>query len=317
MPATTTPLKVALLGADGNLGPAILTALLSHNISVTVLKRASSRSPDSYPPGVTVAQISDTFPVDEVTPHLQHHTALIVTIKGADVALQLRLAEACIAAGVSRFIPADFGSCDSSSAWAQELVPLFKRKTEFREELQRLAEANPAFSWTSLVNGHFFDWSLEFLHVYLRNRRADVLDDGNKKWSASTLSRVGEATARIILNLEETKNRMIYIQSFLVSQNEVIAAFERATGGGKFDVRALEAKAYEKEKKVKADDGDKEAVEDLVWLLGALDADWTGKEGFAMEMLGLEDEDLEETVKAIVEREGEGGGEGEGEGVGG
>lgn len=96
---------------------------------------------------------------------------------------------------------------------------------------------------------------------------------------------------------------MIYMQSFLVSQNEVIEAFERATGS-KWDVVKYESSEYRDRERKKAEKGDAEAVENLVWLLGALDADWTGKENFAMEMLGLQEEDLDGAVRRIVEREG-------------
>ncbi|KAK3723537.1 hypothetical protein LTR37_001789 [Vermiconidia calcicola] len=289
--------KVALLGADGKIGPAVLDTLVAKGFQVTVLKRASSKSDDSYPKGVEVRRIQDDFPVDVVADTLSGHDAMIVTIKGSQTEIQYRLAQACVKAGVNRFIPADFGSCDSSSPKAQKLVPLFKRKTELRDQLMDLARDSKSFSWTSLVCGHFFDWSLEFLHIYLKERRADILDDGETKWSASTLSRISEAT-----NLDATSNKMIYIQSFCISQNQVIKAYEKATGLS-WEVIKYDSKNYEKEEKRKADDGDLEAVENLVWLLGALDANWESKENFAMKTLGLDNEDMSAAVEDVVKRE--------------
>jgi nucleoside-diphosphate-sugar epimerase len=291
--------KVALLGADGKLGPAILSSLLSHGFQVTVLKRASSKSTDSYPSNVSVAKIDDSFSVDAVTPHLQGLKAVVVTIKGNQTDIQYRIAQACVAAGVQRFIPADFGSVDSSSSWTQEVVPLYKRKTDLREKLIQLSEQNPGFEWTSLVCGHFFDWSLEFMHLWLKERKAEILDDGEVKWSASTLQRIGDATARILLNLDATKNRIVYVQSFCVSQNQVVKAFEEATGE-KWKIIRHESKHFEKENKKKADAGDLDAVEELVWLLGALDANWEGKDNFAMKTLGLENEELDQVVRRCV-----------------
>lgn len=256
--------KVTLLGADGKLGPAILQALLSNGFKMTVLKRSSSKSPDAYPPNVEVAKVSDDFPIDAVANTLKGQDALIATIKGKQVELQDNLAQACVKAGVQRFIPADFGSVDSSSQKAQELVPLFKRKTELRERLTTLSEKNNSFSWTALVCGHFFDWSTEFLHIWIKERRADILDDGEVRWSASTLSRIGEATARILLNPEATRNKMVYVQSFCVSQNQVIKAFENATGSS-WQITRFNSDQYEAEEKKKADDGDLESVENLVW----------------------------------------------------
>ncbi|KAK3713020.1 hypothetical protein LTR37_008705 [Vermiconidia calcicola] len=294
--------KVALLGADGKLGPAVLDTLVAKGFQVTVLKRASSKSEDTYPKGVEVVRIQDDFPIDVVANNLSGQDAMIVTIKGSQTEIQYRLAQACVKAGVKRLIPADFGSCDSSSPKAQELVPLFKRKTELRDQLMDLGKDSKSFSWTSLVCGHFFDWSLEFLHIYLKERKADILDDGETKWSASTLSRIAEATVRILQNLDATSNKMIYIQSFCISQNQVIKAYEKATGSS-WEVTKYDSEKYEKEEKRKADDGDLEAVENLVWLLGALDANWESKENFAMKTLGLEDEDMHAAVEEVVKRE--------------
>ena len=292
--------NVTLLGADGKLGPAILHALLSHSFQVTVLKRTSSKSTDIYPSSVRVFKVPDDFSVDAVADNLRGQDAVVVTIKGSQTDLQYKLAQACIKAGVKRFIPADFGSCDSSSPMTQALVPLYKRKTELREHLMQFANENSAFTWTSLVCGHFFDWNPEFLHVWVKEKRAEILDDGEAKWSASTLSRIGEATASILKNSDATENQMVYVQSFCVSQKQVVKAFERATGS-EWRVDRLDSGEYEREEKAKADGGDLDAVEHLVWLLGTVDANWEGKEGFAMERLGLKNEDLEAVVERLVQ----------------
>lgn len=192
---------------------------------------------------------------------------------------------------------------DSSSPLTQELVPLYKHKSAFREYLIELAKKHPNFSWTSLVCGHFFDWSLEFLHVWLQDRRVEVLDDGETKWSASSLSQIGKATVRILQRPEVTKNRMIYIQSFLISQNEMVSSLERATQS-QWTVVKRDAKEYQLEEKRKADAGDLKAVENLVWLLGAIDANWEEKKDFVMRDLGLENEDLDTVVKMTLEKHG-------------
>jgi hypothetical protein len=180
-------------------------------------------------------------------------------------------------------------------------VPLYKHKTALREYLITLAQSNPDFSWTSLVCGHFFDQSLEFLHVYLPQRKIEILDDGEVIWSASSLAQIAKATIRILQRPEVTKNRMIYVQSFLVSQNQVTEAFEKATRG-KWEVVKRDSEKYREEEKKKADEGNSESVENLVWLLGAIDANWTGKPDFAMKELGLEEEDLDQVVQATVKR---------------
>ena len=119
--------NLVLVGADGNLGPTILRGLVEAGFKVTVFKRNSSKSPSNYATGVSVVKISDLFPVDELIPHLKDQDAIVVTTTGSQVEVQKRLAEAGAQAGVKRFIPADFGSCDSGMAKVQELVPLYKQ----------------------------------------------------------------------------------------------------------------------------------------------------------------------------------------------
>jgi hypothetical protein len=39
-----------------------------------------------------------------------------------------------------------------------------------------------------------------------------------------------------------------------------------------------------------------------VWILGAHEANWEQNDGFAMKLLGLEEEDLDTVVKAALEQ---------------
>ncbi|TKA32524.1 hypothetical protein B0A50_01632 [Salinomyces thailandicus] len=293
--------NVALLGADGNLGPAILHALLSAKYTLTVLKRHSSTTPDTYPSPTKTLRIPDDLDHTALTTALTGQDALIVTIKGSQTEIQKELADAAQAAGVRRFIPADFGSCDSSTAEAQELVPLFKHKAQLRSYLQSLTLKHPTFTWTSLVTGHFFDWSLPFIHVNLAERKADVLDEGQHCCSMSTLARIGEATVRVLQREEVTANRMLFVQSFCVRQGVVVEAFEKATEEA-WGVEKFPADEFRVREKTKAEEGDVNAVENLVYYLGVVDGDWTKKHGFAMDLLGLEDEDVNAVVKDVIKR---------------
>lgn len=96
---------------------------------------------------------------------------------------------------------------------------------------------------------------------------------------------------------------MLFIQSFLVSHNEVVAAYEQATGA-KWEIVRHDGKKYLEEEKRKAAEGDLEAVENLVWYVGTVDGNWEGRKDFAMKELGLCEEDLNRVVKKTVEKLG-------------
>lgn len=294
--------NVALVGASGNLGGPILKALVSSgSFRVTVLQRASSKSTPATDPSVRVVKVDDDLGFESLKAALQGADAAIACFPLRDTSQHLRLADAAAAAGVKRFIPADYGSCDSSTKQAQELVPLFLNKARVQERLEEHAAQHPSFTWTSLVGGHFFDWGLKenFLHFDLASRTAEILDDGTYRSSTSTLARLADAVVRVLQDESIGRNKVLFLQSFCVSQLDVLAALEKATGE-KWKVNWHDSGAFIKENKAKADAGEKGAISNLVFALGAIDGDWEKRPGFAMEALGFENEDLAEVVNRVV-----------------
>ncbi|EAS35836.3 uncharacterized protein CIMG_01190 [Coccidioides immitis RS] len=295
--------NVAIVGADGELGPSVLKALASSgHFNVTVLKRKSSTSNSTYPQSVQTVFISDDFPADELVAALKGIDAVVVTVNGTLADLQKRIADAAVTAGVKHFIPADFGSCDSQDQLTRDLVPLYQRKADVREYLRQLASRHENFSWTGIVCGHFFHAeALRFMHIDIRSCTAEVLDDGETRCSASTLPQVGAAVVKVLekSGAEEIKNKVIYIQSFCATQMEVVRAFERATGQS-WKVNRTDPQSFVKEEKAKADANGIVGSEELVWVLGTLHADWEKKEEFVNKFLGLDEEDLDKVVAGFV-----------------
>ncbi|PTB65774.1 NAD(P)-binding protein [Trichoderma citrinoviride] len=294
--------KVCLVGANGTLGSVILAALVQANcFDVSILQRSTSSSSSSSASASASASIpriivGPDLAVDELTAALAGQDAVIAAFPLGQGDQHLRLAEAC-----SR----------RPALHPRRLRKLRRRRpqatgTLVRERCEELA-ARPgsAFTWTALVCGHFFDHGLwdGLLHFDLATRTAQILDGGNVRASASTLRRIAEATVRVLQRAEQTSNRRIYVQSFNPTQLEVLAALEKAMGE-KWHARHVDSRAYLEDARKRLDSDDEEAVlvavEDVVFVLGALDADWTKREGFAMELLGLEDEKLEDVVAEVV-----------------
>jgi len=308
MQTTAMTIKnVTLIGADGHLGPHILQALLSpeFSFSVTVLKRLSSKSPDNYPRLVKVTRIEDEVTDDQLQGVLKDEDAIIITTPGSLLEFHKLIARAAATAGVQRLIPADFGSVDSENELARELVPFYNDKRDFRLYLTELTKQYSDFSWTALVCGHFFyAGSMEFLHIRKEERTVDVLGDGDVKASYSSMEMVGEATARILHHSHDsrTKNQMLFVQSFLKTQLEIKDSLERVTSAT-WDVNKIDADEFvaaQKARMKKGGNDESQASEDLVWYLGALHADWSEREGFAMKLLGLGEENLDVVVKGAL-----------------
>ncbi|KAK2678025.1 hypothetical protein RAB80_006765 [Fusarium oxysporum f. sp. vasinfectum] len=284
--------KVLLVGANGNLGSVLLEGLVASNsFSVSVAKRASSKSTPAYASSVNIVTIPDDLAIEGLIPILKDQDAVIASFPLTGVVDQhLRLAEASAKAGVKRFIPADFGSCDAQSEQAKKLLKLYRDKDTVKSKAVELAKEYPSFSWTSLVCGHFFDYGIldGLLHTDLETNTAVILDKGDVPASASTLHRVAEALVAVLKRPDSTKNRLLYVQSFCKTQLEVVAALEKATGvEWKKEFRWSSVimrwrRLY------------------LCWERWMLSGR-SGGDAFAMKELGLEDEDLDKVVQKVVD----------------
>ncbi|KAK5937146.1 hypothetical protein PMZ80_010687 [Knufia obscura] len=296
---------VALVGANGRLGPSILQALLdTGSLKVSVLTRASSKS--TYPSSVNVLKTDDDLPYDQLVKALTGQDALILAFSGTQKDNSIKLANAAFEAGVTHIIPADFGSCDSSDPRSLDLVPLYVNKKDVRDHLVELSKKTRSeggtTSWTSLISGHFFDYGLKsgLLSMDVEKCKARVFDDGNHNFSATTLATIGLATARILQKADDSrlKNRLVYIQSIRTTQNDLISTVEEITGK-KYEVEKVSSDVFIKENKehLDKDQGNPEVIEHLVTVEGLVNADWTNKgDAFVNDLLQLPKEDLKDLV---------------------
>ena len=291
---------IAIIGAGGRLGTFLLKYLIdTHHFNITVLARQSSKL--SVPSGVRLVRIPDDLgTADQLSATLKGQHALVITTPASRSLEQILLARACAQAGVSRFIPADFGSVDSLDEYCCQMVPIYGHKNVVRAEMTRLAMQHPDFSWTSLVCGHFFDWGMKngFLHFALGDKQADIFDDGNARWSTSTLPQIGAAVVSVLQHEQLTRNRFLYIQSFCVSQNQILQALEHASGAT-WKVNRIDSADFIKHEKEQMDAGNVEAIEKVASVLGMTRSNWESK--LANELLELPTEDLQTVVSQLYE----------------
>jgi nucleoside-diphosphate-sugar epimerase len=299
--------NVALIGASGTLGPSILEALKTSQYTPYVLNRASSKS--KYPDDTNVITIPDDLNVPDLTTLFKDNAidAVVLAIAGSHVETQKRLIDAAFASDVQLVIPAEFGSCDSADEVTNQILPLMAGKKVVREYLVDLSgrerDGRPKLTWTSLVTGHFFDWGLEhnLLRIDINKKIAYLVDGGDIKFSGSNLSFIANAVVKILGQPEGSKNKLLYVHSHHVTQLELLAAIEKVTGE-KFERVNESSKSVIGEARPRMLKGDHEAIEVVVAVHGVVASDWASKEGFANQLLGLEEEDLEEVVKRVMQK---------------
>jgi hypothetical protein len=215
---------VALVGATGNLGPVILEQLLAASLKITVLTRIGSANK------VLALTSSNSVRVREVD--YGSHSSVVSALDKVDTVIstlgfanlyeiQRSLIDASIEAGVSRFIPSEFGN-DSANPLVRKL-PVFADKIKTQDYLESKVAENPEFTFTFAYNNSFLDWQLRMgFMVNLMDHTATLYDGGDVPFSATRLSTIGRALAAIAQNLDVTKNRHIYFHDIAITQNQII-----------------------------------------------------------------------------------------------
>lgn len=223
-------IKVALAGATGNLGPAILKELLDAGFEVTILSRKESKAVDSLP-SLSNKQIVkvDYSNTEELHAALKGIEVVISNLAGHALDIQKPLIDAAVTAGVKRFIPSEFGSDLENEK--NRALPVFAGKIETRKYLEDVGKAHRDFTYTYVLNNAFFDWGLSSGFVINpKKHSATLYDGGNVKISFTTLASVGKAVVGIVRHQDETKNRSIYIHDVVATQNELIELVKSIDG---------------------------------------------------------------------------------------
>ena len=134
-------------------------------------------------------------------------------------------------------------------------------------------------------------------------KTALIYDDGDTRISCTNISTVGRAVSAIIQKPAETANKYLYISSFTVSPNEILASLENATEE-KWVVnkaKTAEAERVGRESMVK---GDFSGIRSLLARL-MFGADTCGnfeqEPTLANKLMDLPVESLDETCKAVIE----------------
>ncbi|GAB1311573.1 hypothetical protein MFIFM68171_01783 [Madurella fahalii] len=223
--------KVALAGASGNLGPAILQQLLVANFQVTVLTRTGG-SAHSFPASVSVVHV-DYNSLDSLVAALLGQDAVVSTIASAALAKQLLLVEAAARAGVKRFIPSDFGS--NTVHPKTSTLPVYADKVAVQKALRNKAAQPGGLTYTIVLNGPFLDWGIMVGFVLgVKDRRAVLYDGGDRIFSTTTLATVGKAVAAVLSKPDETRNRPVYVHDTATTLKALYEKGKKATPGEKW-----------------------------------------------------------------------------------
>jgi hypothetical protein len=149
--------------------------------------------------------------------------------------------------------------------------------------------------------------------IDIPSRKATIYDDGTNLIATSTVAQIGRAVALLPSlpihssspspALSDYKNKYVYVHSFSVSQNDMLAAVQGATRT-KTEDWSIPVDEYIKSGSEELAKGDRMGIFKI--LIGStfkkrLGDAYHGRE-LANEKMGLEEEDLDEIVKSVVEQ---------------
>ncbi|KAF4465917.1 Isoflavone reductase like P3 [Fusarium albosuccineum] len=219
--------KIAVVGASGRLGPFILKALQDSKAGFDVTAITRKNSTATFDANTKVVKVTDGYPDEEMVETFRGYDAVVLVISFASEH-HGALVRASIKAGVKRLIPSGFGA--PSNEHVNSFFPVAKTKTEMIADLKTLEQ--PGWSWTDVSCGAFLDFCMQvnFFGIDPKNKTAEIWDDGNARFTATTRESIGLAVAGVLSKPEETKNRTVYVSSTELSLNDLLAAEQKVVG---------------------------------------------------------------------------------------
>ncbi|KAF9251901.1 hypothetical protein DTO006G1_2494 [Penicillium roqueforti] len=227
--------RVAIVGATGRIGGAFAQSLLqTGQHTVTALTREDSQS--KLPNGVRAVRVKYDDE-DSLVNALNGQQFLVITLSvRAPEDLHARITAAAGKAGVPYIMP---------NAYGFPLSPEGVKDGDAygKSVLERISDAqNGVSSSVTLSCGFWYEWSLasgeQWFGFTIKDRKVTFFDEGTRIISISTWDQCGRALAAL-LSLPESgstpalvdfKNKEVRINSFRVSQRDILDSLHRVLG---------------------------------------------------------------------------------------
>ncbi|KAK1964987.1 NAD(P)-binding protein [Colletotrichum sublineola] len=237
----STFVNVALLG-KGYLGSAIVTELVNADFKVTVLGRSDSAK-EGLPAGVRF-KVVDYASIDSLTPALQGQDVVVSTVSKGGLLTQSTAIDACIKAGVKRYIPSDWGSFTTDPKAHSELAAVLGPMFDTQRYIIEKAGAGE-IEYTIFSIGGFTDY---FAHRPIAfdyiNKSVELFDDGKHGFSSTSIAGIGKAVVGALKNPRATKNRNLKIHELVLSQAQLLALAKKySPPGAQWKETKLDGKA--------------------------------------------------------------------------
>ncbi|EMD92494.1 hypothetical protein COCC4DRAFT_131092 [Bipolaris maydis ATCC 48331] len=301
--------KIALVGANGNIGSHILSALQAKDrFQITAISRVQSKA--TFPSDISVARVNYAEP-ETLVNALKGQDALIITMSVFAHNAQEQLIRAAAQAGVPWILPNEFGMFNTEDI-QNEIIGSGKQRD------RALIEKLGVSSWIGMTSGFWYEYSLSGgqYGIDLNKREVVFFDDGNQRLNTTTWPQTGLAVANLLSlplsssngkgpTLEQYRNRMLFFSSFTLNQREMFEAAQKATGTTEKDWKISSEPAKERLMKARQRlmSGDRSSFATVLYTRYFIDDAglYEKNHGLNNDELSLPKEDLVEATKRAVE----------------
>jgi uncharacterized protein YbjT (DUF2867 family) len=281
--------------------------------TVTALTRADSTN--TLPSGVNTKTIDYSKP-ETIVDALKGQQVLIITLSVfSPPGTELTLIDAAQKAGVQWVLPNAWGSDTTNKELVKDVFG-FQGKEKITDAI-----VEKGMNYISVATSFWYEWSLAFQAGYgfdIPKKNVIFFDEGTVKINTSTWPQVGRAVAGLLSlpikpeggneekSLENFKNKIVYVKSFLLSQKDMFDAILRVTGDKESDwtITHVPSKERYAEGIKKMQNGDRSGFAESMYTR-VFYPDGCGNfehQGLSNGLLELPEEDLDEATKAAVEK---------------
>lgn len=201
-----------------------------------------TRNPSSanLPPDVEAIS-ADYTSAETLTPSLSGRgfDAIVIILNRLAYDASVVTMQAAVNAGIYRAIPSFFGVSLDNPEIAN--MPFMNSKLPvYNDVLEKGARGE--ITYTGINTGMFLDWVLdEDIFVGLSGKLPTrVADGGDIPMSSTTLDDIGKAIAAVLLKPEETVNKIYYIHTVVMTQNQVLGYAREAAPNAEFVVEHVD-----------------------------------------------------------------------------
>ncbi|KAK6362786.1 hypothetical protein TWF730_000241 [Orbilia blumenaviensis] len=305
--------NVLLIGAAGDLGQHILTALLetttthpTQPLTISLLTRSNSTA--KFPTHPSIAHIHKGDIKDQyfLAKAFKNQDIIISAISPYALLDQKLMISVAAKIGVKRFILGEFGM-DTRDEALTDSVRVFQQN---REVLDYAAEVcnSSSMQYSGVICGAFLEMTLldAEMGFDFETRTVEIYDSGEKKIEVSKMKDVARATVEICFQPGKWRGELVYVSSFTVSQRDILVALDKVDEKGPWKVVERTTEWLKNKGDKRVGEGDMMGLVDEIWAMTFRDGvgeAFSKTRRLVNEELGIfrrGEEEFVEVIKGIV-----------------